>query len=83
MDVVLDTKPKRRRASDPIPPMTNIERLIGRELEAEVMEALDFMDNGKKANMELLLELGQATGRTFVDTTYPDPKFDLPEWRGS
>lgn len=83
MDVVLDTKPKRRRASDPIPPMTNIERLIGRELEAEVMEALDFMDNGKKANMELLLELGQATGRTFVDATYPDPKFDLPEWRGS
>ena len=50
---------------------------------AEVMEALDLMDNGKKANMDLLLEIGQATGRTFVDATYPDPKFDLPEWRGS
>jgi hypothetical protein len=27
-----------------------------------------------------LLEVGVAAGRTFVDTHYPDPKFDLPEW---
>src|SRR5262249_36532222 len=83
LDVSLDTKPKRRRASDPVPPMTNMERMLGRELDAEVMQALDLMDNGKKANMDLLLEIGIATGRTFVDATYPDPKFDLPEWRGS
>jgi hypothetical protein len=63
--------------------MSPIERLLGRELDADAMNALDLMDNGKKANMELLLELGEATGRTFVDATYPDPKFDLPEWRST
>lgn len=83
MDIVLDTKPKRRRATDPIPPMSPIERLLGRELDADAMNALDLMDNGKRANMDLLLELGEATGRTFVDATYPDPKFDLPEWRST
>jgi hypothetical protein len=83
MDVALDTKPKRKRASDPIPPMTPIERLLGRELDADAMNALDLMDNGKKENMELLLEIGMATGRTYVDATYPDPKFDLPEWRSA
>lgn len=81
IDVVLDTKPKSRRAGDPAPPMTGVERLIGRELPAEVLEALDHMDNGKQANMDLLLELGLAAGRAYVDAAYPDPKFDLPEWR--
>lgn len=81
IDVMLDTKPKQRRRGDPAPPMTNLERLIGRELDFATLEALDLMDNGKKANMELLLEVGLAAGRTFADETYPDPKFDLPEWR--
>jgi len=81
IDVVLDTKPKKRRASDPDPPMTGVERLIGRELDAASLEALDLMDNGKKANLELLLELGVAVGKTYVDAAYPDPKFDLPEWQ--
>lgn len=80
MDLVFDSKPKSRRG-DPVPPMTQLERLIGRELDAETLNALDFMDNGKKANLDLLLEVGMATGRTFVDATYPDPKFDLDEWR--
>jgi hypothetical protein len=82
MDVTLDTKPKVKRAGDPIPPMTAMERLIGRELDADTMMALDLMDNGKKANLELLLEVGVAAGRAYVDATYPDPKFDLPEWGG-
>jgi hypothetical protein len=81
VDVMLDTKPKVRRSGDPAPPMTGIERIIGRELDAEIMNALDLMDNGKKANMELLHEIGVGVGRTYVDATYPDPKFDLPEWR--
>lgn len=81
IDVVLDTKAKARRRGDPAPPMTPLERMIGRELDSETLEALDLMDNGKKANMDLLLEVGIAAGRTFVDETYPDPKFDLPEWR--
>lgn len=81
IDVTLDTKPKTRRLGDPAPPMTGIERLIGRELEAETLEALDLMDNGKRANMDLLLEIGVNVGRTYVDAAYPDPKFDLPEWR--
>ena len=52
-----------------------------RAARAEVLEALDLMDNGKKANMDLLLEIGIAVGRTYFDAAYPDPKFDLPDWR--
>ncbi|WP_395648037.1 patatin-like phospholipase family protein [Terricaulis sp.] len=81
MDVMLDTKPKPKRRTDPTPPMTHLERLIGRELDAETLNALDLMANGKPSNMELLFEVGQAAGRTFVDASYPDPKFDLMEWR--
>ncbi len=82
LDVLLEVKPKRGRPGDPAPPMTTLERLIGRELEAEALNALDLMDNGKRANLDLLLEVGTAAGKTFVDAAYPDPKFDLPEWRG-
>lgn len=81
MYVMLESKPKPKRRSDPTPPMTTLERLIGRELDAETLNALDLMDNGKRSNMELLLEVGTAAGRTFVDANYPDPKFDLAEWR--
>lgn len=80
IDVALDTKPKTRRRGDPAPPMTLLERMIGRELDPAALDGLDLMDNGKKANMELLLEVGLAAGKTFVDAAYPDPKFDLPEW---
>lgn len=82
MDVVLDTKPKPKRRTDPAPPITSLERLLGRELDADTMNALDLMDNGKAENMNLLLEIGMSAGRTFVDSAYPDPRFDLPEWRG-
>jgi hypothetical protein len=81
IDIVLDQKPKPKRRGDPTPPMTALERLIGRELDAAVLNALDLMDNGKEANLELLLEVGEAAGRTFVGESYPDPKFDLAEWR--
>jgi hypothetical protein len=80
IDVPLDTKPKVKRRGDPEPPATHLERLIGRELDADTLETLDLMDNGNRANMDLLLEVGVAAGRTFVDAHYPDPKFDLPEW---
>jgi hypothetical protein len=83
MDVTLETKPRAKKRSDPVPPMTTLERMLGRELDAITLEGLDLMDNGKKANMELLLEVGIAAGRTYVDATYPDPKFDLAEWRTS
>jgi hypothetical protein len=81
IDIRLDQKPKPKRRGDPIPPMTALERLIGRELDASILNALDLMDNGKEANLELLLEVGLAAGRTFVDESYPNPKFDLAEWR--
>ncbi len=81
MDVWLDTKPRPKRRGDPQPPMTGLERILGRELDAHVLEALDLMDNGSVENLELLLELGEGVGRTFVDANYPDPKFDLAEWR--
>ena len=63
--------------------MTSLERILGRELDADLMDALDLMTNGKKDNLELLYEIGVAGGRTFVDATYPDPNFDLSEWRSA
>lgn len=81
LDVPLDTKPRVKKRGDPAPPATYLERLIGRELDSDTLEALDLMDNGKRDNMDLLLEIGVAVGRTFVDGHYPDPNFDLPEWR--
>jgi uncharacterized protein len=81
LDVWLDTKPKPKRRGDPQPPITALERILGRELDARTLEALDFMDNGKPENMALLLELGEGVGQTFVDTAYPDPKFDLAQWQ--
>jgi uncharacterized protein len=81
IDVTLDTKPKPGKRGDPAPPTTALERLIGRELDAETLNALDLMDNGAPANMQLLLEVGALAGGTFVDASYPDPKFDLAEWR--
>lgn len=83
MDVLLEVKPRAKKRTDPVPPMTALERMLGRELDAITLEGLDLMDNGKKANMELLLEVGVAAGKTYVDATYPDPKFDLAEWRMS
>jgi len=80
VDVMLDSKPKPKRRGDPAPPMTPLERLIGRELTADVLNALDMLDNGEKANMDLLHEIGLLSGRTFFDAAYPDPKFDLSEW---
>lgn len=81
VDVLLETKPKKKNRRDPDPPATNLERLIGRELEADRLNALDQMANGKKENMELLLEIGLAAGKTYIDENYPDPKFDLAEWK--
>jgi len=81
IDVALDSKPKAKKRTDPIPPMTSLERLIGRELDADALNALDLMDNGKPENLELLLDVGLAAGRAYVDSDYPDPQFDLPEWR--
>ena len=81
VDVTLDTKPKTKSKRDPAPPITALESLIGRELPAETLEAMDQLANGKPDNMALLLEVGIAAGKTFVDATYPDPKFDLGDWR--
>jgi Patatin-like phospholipase len=83
VDIPLDVKPRVKSKRDPAPPMTPLERLIGRELDAVVLEEMDLLANGKPENMELLLEVGLAAGATFVSAAYPDPKFDLPDWRKS
>ncbi len=80
LDVMLDRKPRPRRRSDPKPPITKLEELLGRELDYDVIEALDQLANGRPENMELLCEIGRLAGQGFVDASYPDPKFDLPEW---
>ena len=61
--------------------MTLLERLLGRELEPNVLDALARPDNARTPNLELLFEVGIAAGRAYVDASYPDPKFDLAEWR--
>jgi hypothetical protein len=83
IDIPLDTKPRLKNKRDPAPPMTALERLIGRELSAEMLEEMDLLANGKPENMNLLLEVGMAAGKTFASTTYPDPKFDLPDWKAT
>jgi hypothetical protein len=80
IDVALDRKPKAKRRSDPTPPMTHLERLIGRELSSDIMERLDHPTNGHPKNMALLLEIGVAAGKTFVSESYPDASFDLASW---
>lgn len=81
IDVMLERKPKPKRKSDPTPPMTQLERLIGRELSADAMEELDHPANGHPRNLALLLEIGVAGGKTLVGEAYPDPRFDLASWR--
>ena len=82
MDVVLDRKLKPKSRRDPAPAMTKLEEMLGRELTIETLDGLDLLANGKKENMALLCDIGRAAGKSYVDATYPDPKFDLPEWRG-
>lgn len=77
IDVELSRKPKAKRRTDPAPPITPLERLIGRELNADEMERLDYPGNGAPSNLALLLEIGIAAGKTFVGQAYPDPMFDI------
>ncbi|MBL8549145.1 MAG: patatin-like phospholipase family protein [Hyphomonadaceae bacterium] len=80
LDILLDQKPKPRgRIAQPA--STALETLLNRALPWDTMEALDQLANGKPDNMTLLLEIGECAGRTFVSETYPNPIFDLPEWR--
>ncbi|NWG54486.1 MAG: patatin-like phospholipase family protein [Hydrogenophilaceae bacterium] len=85
MDVLLEQKPKpngRRKASDEAD-LIEVEKLLQRSLAWDVCEGLDELANGKPANMQLLLEIGLCVGKTYVDEAYPNPGFDLPEWRGA
>jgi len=68
-----------RRRFQPAPP----EALLGERIDARNLVALDELANGGTANIALLRRIGEATGRRFVNATYPDPKFDLPEWRAA
>jgi hypothetical protein len=78
--VRLDRKaPVKRRRGEP-PVLTFVEEVIGRELKADVIDALDEMANGKPANMKLLLEIGEAAGPRFANAKYPSQAFDLPDW---
>jgi hypothetical protein len=60
---------------------TSIEMLLDRELDHRVLESVDQLANGHPQNMALLLEIGRKAAPAYVDTAWPDPKFDLPEWR--
>ncbi len=80
IDVRLDRKLKMRRRRGEPPILTFVEELVGRELDAAVIDQLDDLANGRPANMKLLLEIGEAAGPRFAHARYPAPAFDLPGW---
>ncbi len=80
IDVALDVKARMKSPRDPAPPITALERLLGRELDGAALEQLDHLANAAPENMALLLEVGQSAGRAFVSASYPDPSFDMPDW---
>jgi hypothetical protein len=80
IDALLPLKLKLKKSSEAAS-LTRLEQAIGRELSAKEMHDLDALDNGKPQNLGLLLEIGTSTGPAFIGSDYPDPKFDLAEWR--
>jgi hypothetical protein len=60
-----------------------VEALLGETLSAKALDDLDELANGDPANIDLLLRIGRATGVSFVSETYPNPVFDLPEWKAA
>lgn len=68
-----------RRRFQPAP----AESLLGEQIGPRALVALDELANGNPENISLLLRIGEATGKRFVSAEYPDPKFDLPEWRAA
>ena len=78
IDVMLDRKPKKERGK-PVA-RTALEASIGMDLTAQDMLGLDELANGTPKNMNLLLDIGLAAGKRFVDAAYPDPAFNLPGW---
>jgi uncharacterized protein len=78
IDVILDRKPKKARGE--AVPQTALEALIGMDLTSKDLLGLDELANGTPKNMNLLLEIGLAAGKRFVDATYPDPRFNLTGW---
>jgi predicted acylesterase/phospholipase RssA len=77
IDVMLDVKPKK---SGKHSERTALEALIDRNCTAKELLGLDELANGKPANMSLLLDIGLAAGKRFVDAAYPDPRFNLRGW---
>lgn len=78
IDVMLDRKPKKQRGQPPV--RTALEELIDRDLTARELLGVDELANGTPKNMNLLLDIGLAAGKRFVDAAYPDPRFNLPGW---
>lgn len=81
VDVRLDLKMKPKRGEALA--LTQIEELLGRELDAKTLESVDQLANGHPENMALLLEIGRKAGPAYVNEVWPDPAFDLPEWRAA
>jgi len=78
VDVMLDLKPKQKRGEKLA--QSSIEKLLNRELDKRVLESVDQLANGHPENMALLLEIGRKAAPAYIDKTWPNPKFDLPEW---
>lgn len=79
VDVELERKRKPRRGESPA--QNSIERLLDTTLDIKTLESVDQLSNGAPENMQLLLEIGRKAAPSFIHSGYPNPNFDLPEWR--
>lgn len=77
----MDVRLEEPRPGPDRPRMVYAEDMIRQTLTEKQLLDLDALANGNHDNMDLLLQIGEATGKAYVDEMYPNPKFDLPEWR--
>jgi predicted acylesterase/phospholipase RssA len=80
IDVLLEQKKGRPRRGEALA-RTSIEKLLDRELDPKVLESVDQLANGHPENMKLLLEIGRRAAPAYIDARWPNPAFDLPEWK--
>ena len=79
IDVSLERKPRPRRRGERLARI-EIERLLNRELDPDVIESVDQLANGNPDNMSLLLEIGRKAAPAYVGPSWPRPEFDLTGW---
>jgi hypothetical protein len=79
IDVSLERKPRPRRRGERLARI-EIERLLDRELDPDVIESVDQLANGNPDNMALLLEIGRKAAPAYIGGAWPRRSFNLSGW---